>query len=287
MTSSEPPPIFVECRVNEETDIEIHEDEPLILSLSIINDEAIQAAQHNTPIEIERQELDRKYKENQISEKEYKSSVEEIDRSKRNFRTYRFGSPKGWVPFIQFRVQSTEGWRDLNWPLKLLMHDPPDNVVELNASTSCYVEWGLDPQDSTKVARGEYQLKAIVKIMEPVESNVVTVIFLGEKLPKAVMNSEEQLLARGRYYYKSCLFKEAKGYAEKALKINSNSIGALMLLGDIEENKGNYTNALKLYRKAEKEVYSQMKGEEYDPPEYIISKIITLQNLLADSLGLS
>ncbi len=285
--SSELPPIIVECRVNEETDIKIYEDEPIILSLSIINDEAIQAALHNTPLEVEHQELERKYKENQISEKEYKSAVEEIERNKLRFRTYRFGSPKGWIPFIQFRVLSTEGWSDLNWPLKLLMHDPSDNVVELNASTSCYVEWGLDPQDSTQVTRGEYQLKAIAKIMKPVESNVVTMTFLGEKLPKATMNSEEQLLVMGRYYYKSSLFQEAKDYAEKALKINSNSVRALILLGNIEEKKGNYTKALEIYKTAEKKVYSQMKKEQYKPPDYLISKITTLQRLLAKSLGLS
>lgn len=283
MISSEPPPIILECRINEETDIKIYEDEPIIISLSIINDEAIQAALHNTPLEVERQELERKYEKNRISEKEYKSAVEEIERNKLNFRTYRFGSPKGWTPFIQFRVLSTEEWSDLNWPLKLLMYDPPDNVVELNASTSCYIEWGLDPQDSTQVSRGEYQLKAIAKIMKPVESNVVTLTFIGEKLSKAITNSEEQLLARGRYCYKSSLFQEAKDYAERALKINSNSLEALVLLGNIEEKRGNYVKALEAYELAEKADYAQKEKEGYEPPEYIISKIITLTKLLEES----
>jgi tetratricopeptide (TPR) repeat protein len=283
LISSEPPPIILECRINEETNIKIYEDEPIIISLSIINDEAIQAALHNTPLEVERQELERKYEENRISEKEYKSAVEEIERNKLSFRTYRFGSPKGWIPFIQFRVLSTEEWSDLNWPLKLLMYDPPDNVVELNASTSCYIEWGLDPQDSTQVSRGEYQLKAIAKIMKPVESNVVTLTFIGEKLSKAITNSEEQLLARGRYYYKSSLFQEAKDYAERALKINSNSLEALVLLGNIEEKRGNYVKALEAYELAEKADYTQKEKEGYEPPEYIISKIITLTKLLEES----
>jgi len=278
--SSEPPPIIVECRVNEEIQVKIYEDEPLILSLSIINDEAIQAALHNTPLEVERQELESKFKEKQISEKEYKSAVEEIERNKLRFRIYRFGSPKGWVPFIQFRVLSKEGWSDLNWPLKLLMNVPPDNVADLDASTSCYIEWGLDPQDSTQVPRGEYQLKAVAKITKPVESNVVALTFLSEKLPKTITNSEEQLLARGRYYYKSSLFQEAKNYAERALKINSNSINALVLLGEIEEKRGNYVKALEAYELAEKKFYAQEEEKEYEPPEYIMSKIITLQNLL-------
>ncbi len=278
--SSEPPPIIVECRVNEEIQVKIYEDEPLILSLSIINDEAIQAALHNTPLEVERQELESKFKEKQISEKEYKSAAEEIERNKLRFRIYRFGSPKGWVPFIQFRVLSKEGWSDLNWPLKLLMNVPPDNVVDLDASTSCYIEWGLDPQDSTQVPRGEYQLKAVVKILKPVESNVVALTFLSEKLPKTITNSEEQLLVMSRYYYKCSLFQEAKNYAERALKINSNSIKALVMLGEIEEKRGNYVKALEAYELAEKKFYAQEEEKEYEPPEYIMSKIITLQNLL-------
>ena len=39
-----------------------------------------------------------------------------------------------------------------------------------------------------------------------------------------------------------------------------------------------------LYKKAEKKVYAQKKKKErYEPPEYIISKIITLSNLLKES----
>ena len=282
LESNELPQIDVLCRVNEESSVTVYADEPLILSVAMVNDAAVYAASHNAPLKDQIQELERKFKAGQMEEEEFKRSVEEIEQSMLMVRIYRLGGPMGWPRFIKFQYLSEDTWEDVDWPLKLLVHHPDTQVVDLDASTSCYVEFGLDPQDAQR-PKGEFQVRAVVEIVKGknIESDVVTVNLLQKKMPKAKTSKEETLLAKGRYAFKRGLYEDAKEYVQRVLKGNPHSLLALDLLGDIEERRKDLSAALSAYEKALEEYNKKYPGTR-EPPRILLMKIDVIRNMMGE-----
>ena len=279
MESNEPPQISMMCRANKETSVTVFYDEPLVLLVGIFNDSAEAAYSHNAPFRYQIRELEKKFKAGQMEDEEFKRSVEEIELNMLKEKVYRFGGPKGWPQFIKFQVLSENNWIDVNWPLKLSIFSPADQVVDLDASTSCYVEYGLDPEDPKRPI-GEFQVKALAEIVKDktVESNVVTLNLLQKKMPKNESSKEENILSRAEYAYRRGLYEEAEEHVRSVLKANPNSIPALNLLGDIEEKRSNLPAALSAYKKAFEE-FNKQYPDSREPPDLIIENINRLRAL--------
>jgi tetratricopeptide (TPR) repeat protein len=282
LESNEPPQISMICRANKETSVTVFYDEPLVLSVTIFNDSAVAADSHNAPFRDQIRELEKKFREKHMEDEEFKGAVEDIEQNMLNVRIYRFGGPKGWPQFIKFQALSENTWSDANWPLKLSIFSPTNQVVDLDASTSCYVEYGLDPEDPQR-PKGKFQVKALVEIVKDkiVESNVITLNLLQKKMPKTESSKEENLLNRAKYAYRRGLYKEAEEYVQSILKANPNSISALHLLGKIEEKKSNLPAALSAYEKAFEEVNKQ-HPDRREPPDLIIENIKRLRALMEE-----
>lgn len=280
LESNEFSQISMACRANDQTNITIYKDEPLILSVSMVNDDAIHAASFNAPLEDQIKELERKFKAKMITADRFKGAVEEVKEQMLTVRIYRIGGPKGWPYFIKFQTLLENSWKELEWPLKLLLQYPSSSVVTLDGWTSCYVEFGLDPEDMER-PQGEIKIKSIVEIGKgmTVESNIVTINFLTEKMPEKEKDKEEILIAKGRYAYKRGLYDEAIKYVQKALRVNPHSLPSLNLLGDIEEKRGNLNAALSAYEKALEEFNKQYPDAD-EPPRLIESNISKLQDLI-------
>lgn len=282
LESNEPPQIGMMCKANKETSVTVFYDEPLVLSVTIFNDSAVAADSHNAPFRDQIRELEKKFREKQMDEEEFKGALEEIEQNMLKVRIYRFGGPKGWPQFIKFQALSENTWSDVDWPLKLSIFSPTNQVVDLDASTSCYVEYGLDPEDP-KRPKGEFQVKALVEIVTDkiVESNVVTLNLLQKKMPKAESSKEENLLNRAKYAYRRGLYEEAGEYVQSILKANPNSISAIHLLGKVEEKRSNLPAALSAYEKAFEEVNKQYPDRR-EPPDLIIENIKRLRALMEE-----
>lgn len=192
----------------------------------------------------------------------------------------RFGGPNGWTDFIKFQVLSDDAWKEVYWPLWLLEKHPSSEIAELDSSNSCYVEFGIDPEDA-KRPREEFQVRSVIQLAEgvKVESNIVTVSFLKDKMPEAERETEEKLLASGRYAYKRKLYGDARKYIQRIMKTTPSSISALSLLGDLEEKEGNLALALSAYEIAVEEFHTQNPNIT-EPPEVILNKIDRLKALI-------
>lgn len=282
MDSNEPPQISIKCRANKGTSVKVFFDEPLVLSVTIFNDSAVAADSHNAPFRDHIRELEKKFREKRMEEEEFKGAVEDVEQNMLKVRIYRFGGPEGWPQFIRFQALSDNTWSDVDWPLKLSIFSPTNQVVDLDASTSCYVEYGLDPEDPERPT-GKYQIKAVVEIVKDkiVESNVVTLNLLQKNMPKTQSSKEENLLNRAKYAFSRGLYKEAEEYVQSVLKANPNSISALHLLGKIEEKKSNLSAALSAYEKALEEVTVQLPDRK-EPPHLIIENIKRLRALMEE-----
>jgi tetratricopeptide (TPR) repeat protein len=281
LESKEPIPISMVCKANRKTSLTVHVDEPIILSVAMVNDAAVTAASHNAPLEEEIQILERRYEATQMEEEDFKRAVEEIKQRMIKATIYRIGGPKGWPQFIEFKALSRDNWKVINWPLKLLKYLPKTQVVTLDAN-SCYAEYGLDPED-TKRPQGEFKLKALVKITkdEIIESNVVILNLLKDKMTEDERSKEEYLITRARYAYKGENFDEARGFVQKALKINPSSLPALNLYGDIEHKLGNLPEALSAYERAFEEFKKQLP-QRREPPFNTIKKITRLRAMIGE-----
>jgi hypothetical protein len=280
LESNEFSQISMACRANEQTKITVYKDEPLIISVSMVNDDAIHAASFNAPLEDQIKELERKFKENMITADRFKGAVEEVKEQMLTVRIYRIGGPKGWPYFIKFQTLLEDSWKELEWPLRLLLQYPSSNVVTLDGWTSCYAEFGLDPEDIGR-PQGEIKVKSIVEIGKnmTVESNIVTINILTEKMPEKDKDKEEILIAKGRYAYKRGLYDEAIKYVQKVLQFNPNSRPSLNLLGKIEEKRGNLNAALSAYEKSLEE-FDKQYPDAYEPPRLIESNITRLRRLI-------
>jgi tetratricopeptide (TPR) repeat protein len=276
----ESPQIDIQCRANEETSVTVYEDEPLIMSVTIVNDAAFYAASYNASFKKEIQELERKFKGEKMEENEYRRAVEDIKGNMLKARIYRFGGPEGWPPLIKFQAKSEDAWKEVDWPLWLLLYHPSTLVAELDGTTSCYVEYGLDPEDP-KRSKGEFQIRAIVELgkEEIIESNVITVNLLEEKMPKEKRSKEETLLTRTMYEYKRGLNDDALRRVQTVLKGNPSSLRALSLVGDIESRRGNLAEALSAFEKALDEAYKQYPNRR-EPPLALIRKIDRIKDLM-------
>ena len=153
-------------------------------------------------------------------------------------------------------------------------------MVTLDGWTSCYTEFGIDSEDIGR-PQGEIKVKSIVEIGKDmtVESNIVTINFLTEKMPETEKDKEEILIAKGRYAYKRGLYDEAIKYVQKVLQVNPHSLPSLNLLGKIEEKRGNLNAALSAYEKALEE-FDKQHPDAYEPPRLIERNISKLQALL-------
>jgi len=278
--SDETPQIRMVCRANEQIDTTVYEDEPLILSVSLVNDAAIHASSFNAPYRDELLELERKLNAKQIAKEEYERMVKEIEGKMLKVKVIRFGGPQGWSNFIKFQIPSRDAWREVKWPLWLLVQNPPSQVADLDASTPCYVEFGLDPKDE-KRPKGEFQVKAVAEIVKgkSTESNIVTVNLLEQEMPEPKRGKEETLLALGSYAYKRGLYENAVEYVQRTLQVNPSSTAALNMLGDIEERRGNFSAALSAYEKALEAFYVEFPKIR-EPPRPIEAKIIRLRALM-------
>lgn len=275
------PPVFgIELRANRGTSTKVHEDEPLILSVSIINEAAAQATVYNHPLKEKLKTLERRFKAKHIDEEEFLKAAEEIREEMLQERIYRFGGPTGWTSFVRFQALSDQAWEHVDWPLWMLLSYPSGIVAELDGLNSCYIEYGLDPEDD-RMLNGEMKIKAVVEIIkgEPSESNIVTVNFLKRKMSKAMRDKKETIQFLAEYSFKRGLYDDARAYVQSILKANLSSIGALALLGNIEEKEGDISSALSTYVKALEE-FEKKYPDLDEPPEGLIGNIERLLNLL-------
>jgi len=277
------PPVFgIELRANRGKSTKVHEDEPLILSVSIINEAAAQANVYNHPLKERFKTLERRLKAKHIDEEEFIMVAGEIREEMLQERIYRFGGPTGWTSYVRFQTLSDQVWEYVDWPLWVLVSYPSGLVAELDGQNSCYVEYGLDPEDDRR-PNGETEIRAMVEIMkgEPSESNVVTVNFLKRKMSKTMRDKEETIQFLAEYSFKRELYDDARAHLLNILEANPSSIRSLALLGNIEEKKGDLSAALSTYVKTLEE-FEKKYPDVDEPPDGLISDIERLLELVSE-----
>ncbi len=277
------PSISVICRANGQAGTVLYRDEPLALSVTILNMDAVTRGPHNMALMSDRRDLEGKFKGGLLSEERYRSELKAIDEKTEKFLVLRFGSPEGWTHFIGFSQLSAENWVALPWPLKIMGYDPTTEYAMLDETNRCFIEFGLDPADGAQVDPAEYHVRAEVEILPGtiVVSDPVVVAVTGEPVPAKDRVSEEYFYSHGYYWKKRGRYNEALEYAREGLSHFPGSVRLLMLLGDIEDGRKNTSAALKAYEAALGEL-QKAAGQVPHPPDALVYRITRLRSRLRE-----
>jgi len=278
--SSETPSIRIALRANDLTEVEVYQDQPVTIRVTLGNHSATASASKNLSLVRKKREYDRKLANGQISPEEHEKAVAELQSKMAPSKVCRIGGPEAWPKVIKFQSLNRNQWQDVDWPLVLMIRLPDARVAEIGTKL-CLAEFGLDPAVKAERPRGKFQLRAVVEIARDtyVQSNEVSINLLQKPMPQAEKKSERTLVDLGRYWYKRGLLEDAKKYAEEALQLNPNSIEAPVLLGDIHLKQERLSEALQSYKKALDQSSSLGLKER---PDYVIRQMTKIRSMLRE-----
>jgi tetratricopeptide (TPR) repeat protein len=279
---------MVVLKANYQDRIELHRDEPLALTVSLTNPDAIHASSHNIAIDSRLELLKRKLEAGEVGQEGYEKERRSLEEQKILAEAPSLGAQnRPWFKLISlFRIIDGES-KQLAWPLHLLSYFPSTAIATLDGSTTCLVEFGLDPDDIGKIEPGKYRIRAVVEKVSSeketgirsFESNAVEIDVLATKLSEDAGEKEGYLTTVATYYLKRGTLARASVIVEKILARDTHSLDGLTLLGQINEAKGDYKAALETYRKAVDEFYLQ-QPDDYEGPRYLVSQILRLGHLV-------
>ena len=266
-----------QVRANGKTESVLHRGLPLVLSVAIINNVAMQNASYNMALEMELRELRKGLESGNISDATFNRHRNEIEKKRLPVTIWRIGGPSRWPDLIRFQQKAGDAWRDINWPLHLIMSSPGTHVAELDDVHGCYAEWGLDPEEAGAIPRGEYTLRAVVILVgkEILESDPVTLVITQEELSTETQVAEQVFYDRGTYSLERGFIEKARETVRQGLERYPSSLRLLILSGDIELRAHNARDALRIYKKTLEE-FHRLYPDAEEPPRALISKIARL-----------
>lgn len=267
----------IQVRANGKTESVLRKDLPLVISAAIINNAAMQNASYNRALEMELQGLQKGLESGRIPEAAFHRERHEIERRRLPVTIWRIGGPARWPDFIRFQLKTADAWRNIDWPLHLVMASPDTQVAELDDVHGCYAEFGLDPEEAAAIPRGEYILRAVVVLLgkETLESDPITLNITREELSPKEQVAEQVFYDRGAYSLDRGFIEKARETVRQGLEIYPTSLRLLGLSGDIEVEANNPREALRIFEKVLEEFGRQYPDAE-EPPEDLIYMITIL-----------
>ena len=235
-------PFTMRLMANGEEKTILDPDTPLILTVSIVDYEAIEA----------------------------KSAGKT-----RGQMSQRLGSKSApWTGMIRF-LRHDGRKQALRWRLTLLANPKPDAIAVLDAFTSAFADFGVDAENVATIPPGRYTIRTSITGRASgrhyeVESNDIMVEVRKKRGLKTDENDEKQLNSAS-YSYRRAQYEKALSEVEAVLARDPEDITALILLGDIQFARRKYAEALSAYQEALSQYNAQVAIEE--EPRALLAKI--------------
>lgn len=274
-------PIDVALSLNGSRAATLNSDQPAIIFVSMMNYEATAASLNNKSVKVRIDAIRRKAREEGTDREELKRMLEEASAAMRPVRVFRFGGAEGWGGFLKIEVKSGRLWAALPWSTHTLSLYPAASVAVLDGEHAVSAELGIDPEDVGKIAKGTYELRVSLEIVQgtPTRSNVATVEFTGTETPAETKSTEDYLYALADYYLMRGPPERAKRFVQEALKVHPRYSRLTVMMGDILEQEGDLKGALGLYESALDE-YEKKEHGIMEEPDALYSRIGRVQERL-------
>lgn len=263
-------PITVTLTGNYSNDVKVYHDEPLLLVVSVTNQEAQENSRWNKAADRRLNELEELLKAGKIKQEDYDREKAKLNAGKKTISSVTIGSAeKPWASLISWKMMDTKSGTETPLAPKMMVNPSSEEVAVLNEKGYYSAYFGIDAAEIKSKPAGVYELTASV---EGEKSEKLRLEISNVIAPAIIAVSEAMLLKLGQYYWHFGNAEKTIEYAGKILAKNPSSIDGLSLKGDGQVLQKSYQPALETYKKAVKEYYKQ-NGVNSEPPEYLTTMI--------------
>lgn len=270
--------ITVTLTGNYSSDLKIYHDVPLLLVVSVTNQEAQENSRWNKAADRRLNELEELLKAGKIKQEDYDKEKAKLVAGKKNISSVSIGSAdKPWSSLISWRMVDTKSGRETTLVPKMMINPSTEDVAVLNEKGYYTAYFGIDADVIMSKPAGLFELTAS---MEGEKSEKLRLEISNETTPAIVVSSEAMLLRLGQYQWHTGNGGKAIEFADRILAKNPSSLDGLSLKGDGQVLQKSYQAALETYKKAAAAYYKQ-NGAGAEPPEYLLQMIDFVKKELA------
>jgi len=252
---------------------------PLLLDVTLVNFDALEAAAHNAMLEVLRVELDADLAEKRIDKDAHAKLVAEL--ALREVPSASLGSASSpWAERVEFRV--THDGDEVQWPIERLVRPPVDPVADLGEAGGVTAGFGVAPDALAEAPLGVYRVEAWVEAGDdappvravPVEIELVSELPLEERPSDAV-----RLVLIGEHALRAGNDSHAENLARMALEAQPGFFAAHLLWSDVHVARANLEQALEQCLLAEA-AFGTAYPDAYEAPLEIAEWCTELANTL-------
>ncbi len=270
-------PITVTIRANYTKDIKVYHDEPLLLVVSLTNEQAQENGSWNKAADRGLEGLEELLKAGKIKKEEYDREKTRLTNGKKPVPAVTIGAAgKPWSSLIRWRMINTSTHAELVFTTRTMANPSTDDIAVLDDKGYYAAYFGIDADKMKGIPAGMYELIATV---ENENSEPVNIEIKNEAMPAMVASGEEMLLKMGQYHWHAGDAAKGMQYADQLLRKNPVSVDGLSLKGDLQVLNNSYADALTTFSQAAKEYYKQ-NGAGTEPPEYLLKMIAWVKEQL-------
>ena len=272
-----PPEPDVSLDINSETELDVHQGIPLLMTVRLANQRAANAQSANTDREAIAADAREKLKSGAITAAESQAR-EAFGRQREEVPTLVL--PADWPKSIHFQVRrANDPAVQPDWPVSLLV-TPEKKALVLDGTATTEAIWSLSPEAAAQLGAGSWQIVAILDTAAGAPADAwrgraasapVTITIKPRPPSLSAAEGAQDALEVSRYYAAAAQWDKSLEAARKAAGLNSSSIEAHTLIGDALSARGDNQAAMKAYQTAMAAFQKQNKDQ--DVPDYLIERM--------------
>jgi hypothetical protein len=269
--------IDISVKANNDKEVNIYHNEPVLLTVTISNREAQENSRWNKATERRLKELESLLKENKISREAYDQERNKLIGGKRPVTSSTMGAAGSpWSSLLKWKMVHTSSGAEVGLKLRTMMNPSTEEMAVLDETGFYMAYFGMDAVETGNIPAGVYIITVGIanEMSLPVKMTIKS-----ESIPAPVLNTEAMLLQNGQYWWHAGNAAEGMAYADKILQKNPSSLDGLSLKGDLQVLNNAYHPALESYNKALKEYYKQ-NAAGAEPPGYLMEMIAWVKKQL-------
>lgn len=189
---------------------------------------------------------------------------------------------------VTFQQETRQGSAKLQWQIKAVEPIAPV-IVTLDAKQTASATFVASPETTLSIRKDTYRIRSEFENRVrgqwkgKVTSNEIVITVVETPRDTTVEDKKEEQKSMGGYYRAIKDYERAIGAAKQILMLDPQSIEGLLLLGEAQEDKGDYKAALEAYEESLHRFFKRYPGAGH-PPERLMENIWRMRDKLGIEL---